>query len=76
MAEKTGLPVLDLSASFAGVPVPKRDSLMVEPEGTFDWRTLRREGIDDHPNERAHELLAEELYRQLHAPEGRELLKP
>jgi hypothetical protein len=76
MAEKTGLPVLDLSASFAGVPIPKRESLMVEPEGTFDWRTLRREGIDDHPNERAHELLAEELYRQLHTQEGRELLEP
>lgn len=74
MSEQAGLPVLDLFTSFAGVA--KRESLMVEPEGTFDWQTMRREGIDDHPNERAHQLMADELYRQLHTPEGRGLLRP
>jgi len=74
MAQKTGLPTLDLSASFS--EVKDREKLMVEPEGTFDWQTMRREGIDEHPNERAHQLMADEVYRQLHTPEGRELLKP
>src|SRR5262249_49319580 len=73
MAEQTGLPVFDLSAAFKG---QSSESLMVEPEGVFDWRTMRREGVDDHPNERAHQLLADELYRQLHTPGASELLKP
>ena len=73
-AASTGLPILDLSACFADVP--DKDSLMVMPETAYALKALKREAVDDHPNARGHQLLADELYKQLHTPKGQELLKP
>jgi hypothetical protein len=72
-AAKTGLPILDLSACFAGVE--DKDSLMVMPETAYALKSMKREAVDDHPNALGHQLMAEELYKQLHTPEGRALLK-
>jgi hypothetical protein len=74
LARGTGLPVLDLFDSYQRVA--DRDSLMVEPLGTYQFRSLKREGPDDHPNAEGHRLLANELYRLLHSPEGQVLLMP
>ncbi|HMF11703.1 MAG TPA: hypothetical protein VKE94_05335, partial [Gemmataceae bacterium] len=74
LARSTGLPVLDLFDSYQCVA--NRDSLMVEPIGACQFCSLKREGPDDHPNALGHRLLADELYRLLHAPEGHALLKP
>ncbi|HMF11225.1 MAG TPA: hypothetical protein VKE94_02935 [Gemmataceae bacterium] len=74
IARGTGLPVLDLFDSYQSVA--DRDSLMVEPLGTYQFRSLKREGPDDHPNAEGHRMLTNELYRLLHSPEGQGLLKP
>jgi hypothetical protein len=73
-AEQTGLPVLDLSAAFAGVP--DRGAVMVTPKRSYDLQSLKREEMDDHPNELGHRLLADELLKMLRTPEGQALLKP
>jgi hypothetical protein len=74
LAANTGLPVLDLSQSYAGVA--DKDSLMVRPETKYALSSLKREGTDDHPNAQGHQRLADELYRLLHEPENRDLLTP
>ena len=74
LARGTGLPVLDLFDSYQNVA--DRDALMVEPLGTYQFRSLKREGPDDHPNAEGHRLLANELYRLLHSHEGQALLEP
>jgi hypothetical protein len=73
-AAKTGLPILDLTACF--VSEPDKDSLMVMPETAYALKSMKREAVDDHPNARGHQMLADELYKQLHSAEGRALLKP
>jgi hypothetical protein len=73
-AHKTEQPILDLTGCFSSEPDP--DKLMVSPESTYYWRTLKREGPDDHPNAAGHKLLADRLYELLHTPEGSVLLKP
>jgi hypothetical protein len=73
-AEKAGLPVLSLSASYADVS--DRESLMVSPSWSMDFLSLKRDALDEHPNEEAHRRLADELYRQLHTDDGLPLLRP
>jgi hypothetical protein len=74
MAANAGLRLVDLKSSYEGIA--NREALMVDPDGSFDLGSMRRFGVDDHPNALAHQLLADELYRQLHAPENRDLLTP
>jgi hypothetical protein len=74
LARDTGLAVLDLFESYRSVP--DRNTLMVEPGAAYELRTMKREGLDDHPNAEGHRLLAEEMYRLLHTTEGQALLKP
>jgi hypothetical protein len=69
-----GLPILDLSDAYASVT--DRGSLMVVRARSYDFLKLAREAADDHPNELAHQLLADELYRLLHTEEGKPLLTP
>jgi GDSL-like Lipase/Acylhydrolase family len=61
MAEKVELPFLDLSHAFDGAKYSYE--LIIAP-----W--------DDHTNARGQRLLAQELFRALHDPEGKCLLKP
>jgi hypothetical protein len=70
LAKRAGLPVLDLTPAFA--EVADRETLMVTPPRPGDPQTV----ADDHPNALGHRLLADELYRQLHTPEGRLVLQP
>jgi hypothetical protein len=73
-ARDTGLPVLDLFDSYQSVS--DRNSLMLEPEAPYQFSLWKRKNFDDHPNAEGHRLLADELYKALHTPQGQTLLKP
>jgi hypothetical protein len=72
LAEKAGLPVLDLVYSFDGVD--NRQSIMLSPPTGSNLQGWTRKRTDYHPTARGHQLLADELYRLLHTDAGRPLL--
>ena len=74
LAEMTGLPMLDMVGCFSSVA--DQDTLMVSPESKYQWKSLKRQAPDDHPNAAGHQLMADRLYELLHGPEGSVLLKP
>jgi hypothetical protein len=74
LAEKTGLPMLDMAGCFSSVA--DQDKLMVSPESKYQWKSLKRQAPDDHPNAIGHELMADRLYELLHEPAGGVMLKP
>jgi hypothetical protein len=74
LAEKSGLPMLDMAGCFSSVA--DQDKLMVSPESKYQWKSLKRQAPDDHPNAVGHQLMADRLYELLHTPEGSVLLKP
>jgi hypothetical protein len=71
--EKAGLPILDLTGCFSAVA--DRESVMVAPKTSFQWRSFRREPADDHPNAAGHQLIEGALYDRLHTAEGKALMK-
>jgi hypothetical protein len=63
LAQAADLPILDLSPAFKDVS--DRRTLMLDPTASYS-----------HTNELGHRLLADELYKQLHDPNGALILKP
>jgi hypothetical protein len=62
LAARYHLPVLNLSAAYESIPLQARKTIMIDTK-------------DNHANERGHQLLADELYKQLHAPAGKLVLR-